>query len=52
MSLRIPVSRSPAEVAECISSEALTWLFLDDRQRLVWTAVLEFDAVPTPDTGA
>eukprot|EP00439_Symbiodinium_sp_Y106_P081998 s585_g21.t1 len=32
---------------ECLrrlAREALTWLFLDDRQRLVWTAVLEFDA--------
>ncbi|CAE7353475.1 Ken-052 [Symbiodinium sp. CCMP2456] len=29
-----------------LAQEALTWPFLDERQRLVWAAVLEFDAVP------
>ncbi|CAE7252868.1 unnamed protein product [Symbiodinium sp. CCMP2592] len=32
-----------------LAREALTWPFLEDRQQLVWTAVLEFDAVPTQD---
>ncbi|CAE7240286.1 unnamed protein product [Symbiodinium microadriaticum] len=30
-----------------LAREALTWPFLEDEQRLVWAAVLEFDAVPT-----
>ena len=32
-----------------LAREALTWPFLEDRQRLVWAAVLEFDVVPTQD---
>ncbi|CAE7433920.1 unnamed protein product [Symbiodinium microadriaticum] len=28
---------------------ALTWAFLEDHQRLIWAAVLEFNAVPTQD---
>ncbi|CAE7356936.1 Ken-052 [Symbiodinium necroappetens] len=27
-----------------LAQEALSWPFLDERQRLVWAAVLEFDA--------
>ena len=29
--------------------QALAWPFLEDQQRLVWAAVLEFDAVPTQE---
>ncbi|CAE7192775.1 unnamed protein product [Symbiodinium sp. CCMP2456] len=32
-----------------LALEALAWPFLEDRQRLVWAAALEFDAVPTQD---
>ncbi|CAE7208933.1 unnamed protein product [Symbiodinium sp. CCMP2456] len=32
-----------------LAREALTWPFLEDRQRLIWAAVLEFNAVPTQD---
>ncbi|CAE7324342.1 unnamed protein product [Symbiodinium sp. CCMP2456] len=32
-----------------LAREALAWPFLEDAQRLVWAAVLEFDAVPTPE---
>ncbi|CAE7232649.1 FP2, partial [Symbiodinium sp. KB8] len=30
-----------------LAREALAWPFLEEEQRLVWAAVLEFDAVPT-----
>ena len=29
--------------------QALAWPFLDEQERLVWAAVLEFDAVPTQE---
>ncbi|CAE7745794.1 irc3 [Symbiodinium sp. CCMP2592] len=32
-----------------LASEALAWPFLEDEQRLIWAAVLEFDAVPTQE---
>ncbi|CAE7218414.1 unnamed protein product [Symbiodinium sp. CCMP2592] len=32
-----------------LAREALTWDFLEDHQRMLWAAVLEFDAVPTQD---
>ncbi|CAE7570386.1 unnamed protein product [Symbiodinium sp. CCMP2456] len=32
-----------------LAREALTWHFLEDHQRVLWAAVLEFDAVPTQD---
>ncbi|CAE7252991.1 unnamed protein product [Symbiodinium sp. CCMP2592] len=32
-----------------LAREALAWPFLEDKQRLLWAAVLEFDAVPTQD---
>ncbi|CAE7252874.1 unnamed protein product [Symbiodinium sp. CCMP2592] len=32
-----------------LAREALTWPFLEDHQRLLWAAVLEFNAVPTQD---
>ncbi|OLP82821.1 putative helicase [Symbiodinium microadriaticum] len=35
------------ERVRSLAKEALTWPFLDERQRLVWAAVLEFDAVPS-----
>ena len=31
------------------NSQAVVWPFLEDEQRLVWAAVLEFDAVPTQE---
>ena len=32
-----------------LAHEALTWPHLGERQRLVWAAVLELDAVPLQD---
>ncbi|CAE7440951.1 unnamed protein product [Symbiodinium microadriaticum] len=32
-----------------LAREALMWPFLEDEQRLLWAAVLEFDAVPTQE---
>ena len=33
-----------------LGHEALTWPHLDERQRLVWAAALELDAVPLQET--
>ena len=38
----------------CFSAvqKALTWPFLDEQQRMMWAAVLEFDAVPAQEPTA
>lgn len=33
-----------------LGHEALTWPHLDERQRLVWAAALELDAVPLQES--
>ena len=35
----------------CFSAvqKALTWPFLDEQQRMIWAAVLEFNAVPAQE---
>ena len=34
-----------------LAREALSWTFLEDNQRLMWAAVLEFNAVPIQEKG-
>lgn len=39
------------ERLRCLAREALSWDWLTQRQRLVWGAVLELDAVPLQELG-
>ena len=49
----IPRGRDEAfmERLQGLAKEALSWPFLEDQQRLMWAAVVEFHAVPTQEHG-